>query len=89
MNKALAETFGLDEPRGALVASVETGGPADKAGVQRGDVILAIDGKAIDSAGQLPAAVAATDPGKAVAVQVWRDRATREVSVRAGPDDRG
>jgi serine protease Do len=84
VDQALAESFGLDVPRGALVSSVEKGGPAAKAGLREGDVILGFDGQAIDSAGQLPSAVAATDPGKAVAVQVWRDRATREVSVKLG-----
>ena len=84
VDQALAESFGLDAPRGALVSSVEKGGPAEKAGLQEGDVILAFDGQSIDSAGQLPSAVAATDPGKAVALQVWRDRATREVKVKLG-----
>ena len=89
VDQALAESFGLDVPRGALVSSVEKGGPAAKAGLREGDVILAFDGQAIDSAGQLPSAVAATDPGKAVAVQVWRDRATREVSVKLGQTTEG
>jgi serine protease Do len=84
VDQALAESFGLDVPRGALVASVEKGGPAAKAGLQEGDVILGFDGQPIDSAGQLPSAVAATDPGKAVSLQVWRDRATREVKVKLG-----
>jgi serine protease Do len=84
VDQALAESFGLEVPRGALVASVEKGGPAEKAGLQEGDVILEFDGQAIESAGQLPSAVAATDPGKAVALQVWRDRATREVKVKLG-----
>ena len=84
VDQALAESFGLDVPRGALVASVEKGGPAEQAGFREGDVILGFDGQSIDSAGQLPSAVAATDPGKAVAVQVWRDRASREISVKLG-----
>jgi len=84
VDQALAESFGLDVPRGALVSSVEKGGPAEKAGLKEGDVILAFDGQAIDSAGQLPSAVAATDPGKAVTLQVWRDRAAREVAVKLG-----
>jgi len=84
VDQALAESFGLDAPRGALVSSVEEGGPAEKAGLKEGDVILEFDGQPIDSAGQLPSAVAATDPGKAVALQVWRDRATREVKVKLG-----
>jgi len=89
VDQALAESFGLDVPRGALVSSVEKGGPAAKAGLREGDVILGFDGQSIDSAGQLPSAVAATDPGKAVAVQVWRDRATREVSVKLGQTTEG
>ncbi len=84
VDQALAESFGLDVPRGALVSSVEKGGPAEKAGLKEGDVILGFDGQAIDSAGQLPSAVAATDPGKAVALQVWRERAAREFSVKLG-----
>ena len=84
LDQALAESFGLDVPRGALVSNVEKGGPAEKAGLREGDVILAFDGQTIDSAGQLPAVVAATDPGKAVTLQVWRDRATREVEVKLG-----
>ena len=84
VDQALAESFGLDVPRGALVASVEKGGPAEKAGLKEGDVILGFDGQPIDSAGQLPSAVAATDPGKTVTLQVWRGRATREVEVKLG-----
>jgi serine protease Do len=63
---------------------VEKGGPAAKAGLQEGDVILAFDGQSIDSAGQLPSAVATTGPGKAVTLQVWRDRANRELTVKLG-----
>jgi serine protease Do len=84
VDQALAESFGLDVPRGALVSSVEKGGPAEKAGLHEGDVILGFDGQAIDSAGQLPSAVAATDPGKAVVVRVWRERADHEVTVKLG-----
>jgi len=84
VDQALAESFGLDVPRGALVSSVEKGGPADKAGLKEGDVILGFDGQAIDSAGQLPSAVAATDPGKSVSLQVWRDRATKQFDVKLG-----
>ena len=84
VDQALAESFGLDVPRGALVSNVEKGGPAEKAGLKEGDVILAFDGQAIDSAGQLPSAVAATDPGKTVTLQVWRDRARRDFDVQLG-----
>jgi len=66
------------------VSNVEKGGPAEKAGLKEGDVILGFDGQAIDSAGQLPSAVAATDPGKTVTLQVWRDRARRDFDVQLG-----
>ena len=84
VDQALAETFGLDVPRGALVSSVEKGGPAEKAGLKEGDVILSFDGQPIDTAGILPSAVAATQPGKTVRLQVWRDKQAREVSLKVG-----
>jgi serine protease Do len=84
VDQALAESFGLDVPRGALISSVEPGGPAEKAGLTAGDVILSFNGDPLDSAGLLPAAVAATQPGSTVQLQVWRDRATRDVSVKLG-----
>jgi serine protease Do len=84
VDQALAKSFGLDRPRGALVASVEQGGPAAEAGVQEGDVILSFDGRAIDSAGALPATVAAVKPGQKVDVEVWRDRVSRKLSVKLG-----
>jgi serine protease Do len=84
LDQALAKSFGLDRPRGALVANVEPGGPAAAAGVQEGDVIVSFDGRAVDSAGALPAAVAAAKPGEEVAIEVWRDRASRKLSVKLG-----
>ncbi len=84
MDQALAKSFGLDRPRGALVANVESGGPAAAAGVQEGDVILSFDGHSIDSAGTLPATVAAAEPGRNVELEVWRDRASRKLRVKLG-----
>ena len=84
VDQALAKSFGLDRPRGALVASVEQDGPAAEAGVQEGDVILSFDGRAIDSAGALPATVAAVQPGKKVELEVWREGASRKLSVKLG-----
>ncbi len=84
VDQALAETFGLDVPRGALVANVEKGGPAEKAGIQAGDVILAFGDRPIDTAALLPAAVAGSAPGKTVTLQVWRDRKTQAIKVTLG-----
>jgi serine protease Do len=84
VDQALAKSFGLDRPRGALVANVEADGPAATAGVQEGDVILSFDGRAIDTAGNLPATVAAVQPGKKVELEVWRDGASRKLSVKLG-----
>ena len=84
VDQALAESFGLDKPKGALVANVEKGSPAAEAGLEAGDVILAFDGQTIDTAGQLPALVAASQPGRAATLQVWREGKTREVKVKVG-----
>ena len=82
MDQALASTFGLEAPHGALVSSVESGGPAEKAGVKAGDVITSFDGHAVDAASELPALVAATAPGKTVPIEVWRDKRPQKLSVK-------
>jgi serine protease Do len=84
VNKELAESFGLDKPRGALVSSVEPGSPAEKAGLKSGDVILAVDGKPIDQSVDLPRIVGETKPGTALALQVWRKGANQEFRVAVG-----
>ena len=81
LTKDLAEGFGLSRPQGALVNSVEKGGPADKAGVEAGDVILRFDGKAVSASEDLPRIVGATRPGSKVTMQVWRNKGTRDVQV--------
>src|SRR5204863_8600611 len=58
VSQSLAQSFGLPRPQGALVASVESGGPADKAGLKTGDVILAMDGKPVERSNELPPRVA-------------------------------
>jgi serine protease Do len=68
----LARSFGLDRPVGALVTTVESGGPAEKAGIKPGDVILAFNGKPIETANELPPLVAQTKPGTKAEVEVWR-----------------
>ncbi len=84
VNQALADSFGLGKPAGALVSSVEKGSPAAKAGLEPGDVILGIDGKSVASAGDLPAAVALKKPGESARLQVWRKGGTRDIEVKVG-----
>jgi serine protease Do len=84
VNQSLAQSFGLDRPQGALVASVEPGGPADKAGLKTGDVLLAIDGKPVERSNQLPPLVASVKPGAKATFDVWRDRKKTQVSVTVG-----
>src|SRR3954451_10334581 len=71
VTKELAESFGLPKTSGALVNSVEKGGPADKAGIEASDVILKFDGKNVTSSSDLPRIVAQTRPGSKVTAQVW------------------
>jgi len=84
VSKALAESFGLPKATGALVAAVEKGGPAEKAGIEAGDVILKYDGKAVGNSTELPRLVAASKPGMPVSVEVWRGGKARQMSVRVG-----
>lgn len=90
MTKELADGFGLRKPQGALVNSVEKGGPADKAGIEAGDVILTFDGKAVNASEDLPRVVGGTKPGSKVTVKVWRNKAARDVQVTVSEltDDR-
>lgn len=81
VNKDLADSLGLAKPMGAAVSSVEKGGPAEKAGIEPGDVILKFDGKTITSSADLPRLVGATRPGTKSAVQIWRKGATRDLTV--------
>jgi len=84
VNQALADSFGLDSPRGALVSSVEPGSPADKAGLETGDVILSMDGQPISRIGDLTARVAARKPGEQASLGLWRKGAERSVEITIG-----
>lgn len=84
VTRELAEGFGLARPEGALVSAVEPGSPADKAGVQQGDVILRFDTKAVAGSVDLPRIVGATKPGSKVAVLVWRRGETKELALSVG-----
>lgn len=80
----LAESFGLPKPEGALVNSVEKGGPADKAGIEASDVILEFDGIKVNSSIDLPRIVGQTKPGSKVTVKIWRKGKARNVSITVG-----
>lgn len=91
VTRELAESFGLSKPQGALVASVEKGAPADKGGIEVGDVILKFDGKPVAQSSDLPRMVGAIKPGTRVTVQVWHKGSTRDLSMTVGemPNDKG
>ncbi|MFN9766993.1 MAG: DegQ family serine endoprotease [Pseudomonadota bacterium] len=91
VTKHVAESIGLGAPRGALVQSVEKDGPADKAGVEAGDIILRVDGKAVERSADLPRIVGGTKPGSKSTLQVYRRGSTRDllVSVAEFEPERG
>ena len=74
VTKEIADVEKLDEPRGALVASVAKNSPSDKAGVKAGDIILEFDGTKIKEMAELPKIVAQTKVGKTVKVRIWRNK---------------
>ena len=74
VTKEIAEVEKLDEPRGALVASVAPNSPSEKAGVKSGDIILEFNGEKINQMKELPIIVARTEVGKKVKVKIWRNK---------------
>lgn len=84
VNQTLADSFKLDKPEGALVSSVQPGGPAEKAGLQAGDVIRSVDGGAIVSSGDLPALIGQAMPGDTVTLSVWRRGEAVDIRARLG-----
>jgi serine protease Do len=84
VSKEVAESIGLGKPVGALVRSVEAGSPADKGGLEAGDIITKFDGKTIDKSSDLPRMVGATKPGTKSTVTMFRRGATRELAVVIG-----
>jgi serine protease Do len=84
VNQSLAQSFGLAKPEGALVSLVDDEGPAARAGIKAGDVILAWNGKAVDESATLPALVADTAPGQTAQVRLWRDAKELTVGVTVG-----
>ncbi len=84
VSKEAAESLGLGKPSGALVQGVESGSPADKAGVEPGDIILKVDGKVVEKSGDLPRLIGAARPGSRATLQVLRRGATRDITVTVG-----
>jgi serine protease Do len=84
LTKELAESFGMKNTNGALIAGVEKSGPAEKGGLEAGDVITKFDGKPIITSSDLPRAVGATKPGKIAAVEILRKGAVKTLNVGVG-----
>ena len=84
VNQGFADSFKLESPEGALVSSVERGGPADKAGIKSGDVVRKLNGQPIVASGDLPAMLSLAKPGDKVAMDVWRDGKTVQLGARLG-----
>ena len=81
VSKETAEAFGLAKPSGALVNSVEKGGPAEKAGVEAGDIIVKVDGREVKNSAELPRIITAVRPGTKVTLNVWRKGAAKDLVV--------
>ncbi|HEY0919180.1 Do family serine endopeptidase [Devosia sp.] len=84
VTRDIADSVGLDSPRGALVTEPSAGGPAVKAGIASGDVITAVDGDPIDNALDLSRTIAAKSPGTKVELTLWRQGKEQKVSVVLG-----
>ena len=82
VNQTLADSFKLDRPEGALVAGVEKGSPAAKAGLQPGDVIRKVNGQTIVASGDLPAIIGLSRPGDRVQLDVWRQGGNVQVTAQ-------
>ena len=89
VDQALAKSFRLEEPAGVIVNGVEPGGPAERAGILPGDIILTFEGKEVGRPNDLPTMVAETRPGTKTQIEVWRKGDRRKVTVTVGelPDD--
>jgi len=84
VSQPLARDFGLEHPSGALISTVVPDGPGERAGLRAGDVILKFNGQVIGDSADLPPLVARVAPGSSASVQIWRDGATHDVSIKVG-----
>jgi serine protease Do len=81
VTKEVAESIGLGKPAGALVSAAESGGPAEKAGIEAGDIITKVDGKVVDKSADLQRMIGATKPGAKATLQVFRRGSYRDIAV--------
>lgn len=84
LNPKLADALGVESGHGAVVTKIVDDSPADKAGLEQGDVILAVDGRAIDGADELRNVIGLTRPGTTVKIKLIRDGETQQVEVKLG-----
>ena len=84
VSKEVAESLGLSKVQGALVRGVEQGSPAEKAGLEPGDIILKFEGKTIEKSSDLPRMVGNTKPGTRSAIQVWRRGSVKDMHITVG-----
>ncbi|HLA35609.1 MAG TPA: DegQ family serine endoprotease [Rhodocyclaceae bacterium] len=84
VDQALADSFGLNKPTGALVSSVEKGSPAERAGILAGDVILKFNGKDVGRSSELPPLVADVRPGSSARLEIWRKGAVKTIEMNVG-----
>ena len=91
VDQDLAQSFGLPDATGALVARVEPDSAAEKAGIEPGDVILEVNGNKVGESGELPRMIGELRPGTRIELKVWRDERARDVKVTLGSmgDDEG
>jgi serine protease Do len=89
LDQSLAQSFGLKDANGAVVGTVEKGGPADKAGFKVGDVIRKIDGTAVSDSTDVTSRIGNTAPGSKVAFEVWREGKPVELTATIGTLDDG
>ena len=89
VSRELAESFGMDKPIGALVARVVGGSPADKAGLETGDVVIAVNGDQIRTAGDLPPKIGRLEPGSEATLRVVREGEERDITVTVTARDEG
>ena len=89
LSQPLAQSFGLERPDGALVASVASGTAAAQAGLKPGDVVLEVNGEPIARSGSLSARIGLALPGETVKLKIWRDKAASTLDVKLGNAEEG